>query len=121
MTSASIRVLVIDDDPWSQQVISSQLVQSGMRVDCAGDGWESLILAGRARPDLIVTEVHLPTTDAWSLAEEIRSRGALVEVPFIFMADESPGLKPGKSFRPGTDQLLTKPFTIIDQIGRAHV
>jgi len=117
VTSASIRVLVIDDDPWSQQVISSQLVQSGMRVDCAGDGWESLILAGRARPDLIVTEVHLPTTDAWSLAEEIRSRGALVEVPFIFMADESPGLKPGKSFRPGTDQLLTKPFTIIDLHG----
>jgi DNA-binding response OmpR family regulator len=107
-------VLVIDDDPWSQQVISSQLAQSGLRVDCAGDGWEGLILAGRARPDLIVTEVHLPTTDAWSLAEDLRNRGLLDGVPFIFMADESPGLKPGKSFRQGIDQLLTKPFTIID-------
>jgi DNA-binding response OmpR family regulator len=115
--SAAIRVLVIDDDPWSQQVISSQLVQSGFRVDCAGDGWEGLILAGRARPDLIVCEVHLPTVDAWSLADEMRSRAALAEVPFVFMADASPGLKPGKSFRPDTDQLLTKPFTIIDLHG----
>ena len=114
VSSAIIRVLVIDDDPWSQQVISSQLVQSGFRVDCAGDGWEGLIVAGHARPDLIVTEVHLPTTDGWSLAEDVRSRGLWAEVPFIFMADESPGLKPGKSFRPGMDQLLTKPFTIID-------
>ena len=117
MSSATIRVLVIDDDPWSQQVVSSQLAQSGLRVDCAGDGWEGLILAGRARPDLIVTEVHLPTTDAWTLAEDLRDRGLLAGVPFIFMADESPGLKPGKSFRQGTDQLLTKPFTIIDLHG----
>ena len=117
MTSATIRVLVVDDDPWSQQVISSQLTQSGLRVDCAGDGWDGLILAGRARPDLIVTEVHLPTTDGWTLAEEIRHRDLLEPVPFVFMADESPGLKPGKSFRPATDQLLTKPFTIIDLHG----
>jgi DNA-binding response OmpR family regulator len=109
-----IRVLVVDDDPWSQQVISSQLVESGFRADSAGDGWEALILAGRAAPDLVVMEVHLPTTDAWSLAEEMRTRDALAHVPFIFMADESPGLKPGKSFRAGKDHLLTKPFTIID-------
>ena len=117
VSSATLRVLVVDDDPWSQQVISSQLTQTGLRVDCAGDGWESLILAGRAHPDLIVTEVHLPTTDGWVLAEDLRRHGQLEAVPFIFMADESPGLKPGKSFRPGTDQLLTKPFTIIDLHG----
>ena len=73
MNSSGIRVLVADDDPWSQQLISSQLVESGFRVDCAADGWEALILAGRARPDLIVMEVHLPTTDAWTLAEEVRN------------------------------------------------
>lgn len=113
----ALRVLVIDDDPWSQQVITSQLVQAGFRVDCAADGWEGLILAGRARPDLVVTEVHLPTVDAWALAEDMRTRAALAELPFIFMADESPALRPGKSFRPRKDQLLTKPFTIIDLHG----
>lgn len=117
VTSPTIRVLVIDDDPWSQQVITSQLAQSGFRVDCAADGWEGLILAGRARPDLVVTEVHLPTVDAWALAEDLRARAAWTDLPFIFMADESPGLRPGKSFRPSKDQLLTKPFTIIDLHG----
>jgi CheY-like chemotaxis protein len=106
-------VLVVDDDPWSQQVIASQLSQAGFRVDSAGDGWEALIMAGHAKPDLVIIEVHLPTTDAWSLAGEFRT-GGLVDVPFIFMADESPGLRPGKSFRPGFDQLVTKPFTIVE-------
>ena len=112
--SSRIRVLVVDDDPWSQQVISSQLTQAGFRVDSAGDGWEALIMAGHARPDLIIMEVHLPTTDAWSLAAELRSHESAAQVPFLFMADESPGLRPGRSFRPGFDQLLTKPFTIVD-------
>jgi CheY-like chemotaxis protein len=114
VSSTSIRVLVVDDDPWSQQVIASQLTQSGFRVHSAGDGWEALILAGHARPDLVVMEVHLPTTDAWSLAGEMRARDTMANVPFIFMADESPGLRPGTSFRPGVDQLLTKPFTMVD-------
>ncbi len=113
MSSARIRVLVVDDDPWSQQVIASQLSQAGFRVDSAGDGWEALIMAGHARPDLVIIEVHLPTTDAWSLASELRT-GELSDVPFIFMADESPGLRPGRSFRLGFDQLLTKPFTIVE-------
>jgi DNA-binding response OmpR family regulator len=107
-------VLVVDDDPWSQQVIASQLTRAGFRVDSAGDGWEALIMAGHGQPDLIVIEVHLPTTDAWSLAGEVRGHARLANVPFIFMAGDSPGLRPGKGFRPGLDQLLLKPFTIVD-------
>jgi len=113
VSSPRIRVLVVDDDPWSQQVIASQLSQAGFRVDSAGDGWEALIMAGHAQPDLVIMEVHLPTTNAWSLAGEVRT-GQLTHVPFIFMADESPDLRPGKGFHHGLDQLLTKPFTIVD-------
>jgi DNA-binding response OmpR family regulator len=107
-----LRVLVVDDDPWSQQVVSSQLIESDFRVDCASDGWEALILAGRARPDLVLIEVHLPTTDAWTVAEQLRSKRAMADIPIVFMADESPGLRPGRSFRPTTDQLVIKPFSL---------
>jgi CheY-like chemotaxis protein len=106
-------VLVVDDDPWSQQVVSSQLTESGFRVDCASDGWEALIVAGRACPDLVLIEVHLPTTDAWTVAEQLRSQKAMADVPIIFMADDSPGLRTGRSFRPHTDQLVTKPFSLL--------
>jgi DNA-binding response OmpR family regulator len=111
--SPTLRVLVVDDDPWSQQVVSSQLMESGFRVDCAADGWEALILAGRARPDLVLLEVHLPTSDAWTVAEQLRCQQAMADVPIIFMADESPGLRTGRSFRPKTDQLVTKPFSLL--------
>ena len=115
--SPRLRVLVVDDDPWSQQVVSSQLMESGFRVDCAADGWEALILAGRACPDLVLIEVHLPTTDAWTVAEQLRSQQAMADVPVIFMADDSPGLRTGQSFRPRTDQLVTKPFSLLQLHG----
>jgi CheY-like chemotaxis protein len=105
-------VLVVDDDPWSQQVISSQLAQAGLRVDSAGDGWEALILAGHGRPDLVIAELHLPTTTAWSMAETMRTQWNMKKIPFIFMADRTAGGKPGKTFRKGLDLMLNKPFTI---------
>jgi Domain of unknown function (DUF4388) len=42
----------------------------------------------------------------------VRHQNQLAHVPFIFMAEGSPGLRTGRSFRPGVDDLLTKPFTI---------
>lgn len=112
MSTPRIRVLVVDDDPWSQQVISSQLAQLGFRVDSAGDGWEALILAGHGRPDLVIAEVHLPTTTGWIMAETMRAQWNLNKVPFIFTADKSPALKVHKAFRKDLDILLEKPFTI---------
>ena len=36
------RVLVVDDDPWTQRMVSAVLSQSGHMVDLASDGWEAL-------------------------------------------------------------------------------
>jgi DNA-binding response OmpR family regulator len=104
------RVLVVDDDPWTQRMVSAVLGQSGHLVDLASDGWEALIRAGRCRPDVVITELKLPTTDGWSLAEALRSRTGGDGVRFVFLASLRSQRSPGPSFRPGTDHMLWKPF-----------
>jgi CheY-like chemotaxis protein len=106
------RVLVVDDDPWTQRMVSAVLSQAGHLVDLASDGWEALIRAGRRRPDVVITELKLPTSDGWSLAEALRSRPGADGVRFIFLASLRSERTPGAAFRPATDHLLFKPFRL---------
>jgi two-component system OmpR family response regulator len=106
------RVLVVDDDPWTQRMVSAVLSQSGHMVDLASDGWEALIRAGRARPDVVISELKLPTTDGWRLAQALRNRPESPDIPFIFLASLRSERHPGPAFRPEMDQMLPKPFRL---------
>jgi two-component system OmpR family response regulator len=112
------RVLVVDDDPWTQRMVSAVLSQSGHLVDLASDGWEALIRAGHARPDVVLTELKLPTSDGWALAQTLRGRPDSEDVAFIFLSGGRPSDPPGPGFRPRSDQVVTKPFRL-DQIEAA--
>ena len=106
------RVLVVDDDPWTQRMVSAVLSHAGHMVDLASDGWEALIRAGRARPDVVISELKLPTTDGWRLAQALRNRPESPDIPFIFLASLRSERSPGPAFRPEMDQLLPKPFRL---------
>lgn len=93
-------------------MVSAVLAHSGHDVDLASDGWEALIRVGRAVPDLVITEVRLPTTDGWSFAERLRSRAEASGVPIVFLASFGPDRTPGRSFRADTDRILAKPFRL---------
>jgi CheY-like chemotaxis protein len=106
------RVLVVDDDPWTQRMVSAVLSQAGHMVDLASDGWEALIRAGRARPDVVISELKLPTTDGWRLAGALRGRPESPDIPFIFLASLRSDRTPGPGYREDFDQILPKPFRL---------
>ncbi len=106
------RVLVVDEDPWTQRMVSAVLSHAGHEVELAADGWEALIRSGQATPDLVITDVKLPSTDGWAFAATLRSRRDTADVPIIFLAGFSSDRTPGDSFRPDHDQLLEKPFRL---------
>jgi len=105
-----LRVLVVDDDAWTQRMVSAILGQAGHHVEVASDGWEALIYVQRAPPDLVITEVRLPTTDGWTFVETLRARPEMSATPVIFLAEDPADRTPGPSFRVGSDHLLAKPF-----------
>jgi CheY-like chemotaxis protein len=77
MTSQSkpVRVLVIDDDPMSRDLLSVLLQAEGYVVECANSGEDAItqILHSDTAPDLVLADAQMPGLDGFRLAGELRS------------------------------------------------
>jgi PAS domain S-box-containing protein len=68
------RVLVVDDNLDSAQMLAEFLIESGLQVRLAGDAPEALKTAREFAPDVAILDIGLPTMDGYQLAEELRRR-----------------------------------------------
>jgi CheY-like chemotaxis protein len=112
------RVLIVDDDPWSQRMVSSVLSHAGHAVDLAADGWEGLVAADHTAPDLLIVEVKLPTADGWKLVETLRARPEMADLPALFLTTFTEQDRRGACFRPAIDDVLVTPFRLEDLTAR---
>jgi CheY-like chemotaxis protein len=67
-----LRVLVAEDNPLNQTLITEQLTALGCEPIFAGDGREALLLLKQAKVDLVLTDIHMPIMDGYALMEALR-------------------------------------------------
>jgi PAS domain S-box-containing protein len=99
-------VLVVDDDPISQDLIERALARQGLHIEVAGSGEEALRLAKQLRPDAITLDVIMPGMDGWAVLSALKADPDLAEIPVIllsFVGNKSLG------FALGASDYLTKP------------
>jgi CheY-like chemotaxis protein len=68
----SLRILVVDDSPFNQQVAAGLLELQGHQVSLAGDGREAVELLLREQFDLIFMDIEMPELDGLSATRAIR-------------------------------------------------
>ncbi|MEU8610828.1 response regulator [Actinoplanes sp. NPDC048791] len=81
---AGARVLLIEDDPQSAELLSTQLVSAGYHVEVAGTGEAGLTAAGAHPPDAIVLDVALPGIDGFEVIRRLKADPRLAEIPVFF-------------------------------------
>jgi DNA-binding response OmpR family regulator len=101
------RVLVIEDDQDIALGIRVVLTRSGFEVTGAADGREGLRAFHRARPDLVILDIGLPTLDGWAVLERIRD---LSDAPVLILTAHGQESEKVRGLRGGADDYLTKPF-----------
>ncbi len=79
------RILLIEDDPASMELMAYQLRAFGFDTFYAHDETEGLELAGLERPDLIICDVHLPHLEGYALAKRLGMDPALRDIPVVAM------------------------------------
>ncbi|MBI4292331.1 MAG: chemotaxis-specific protein-glutamate methyltransferase CheB [Betaproteobacteria bacterium] len=74
-----IRLLLVDDSPLSIEIIRRMLATSPEIeiVGAAGNGREALELIPKILPDVIVTDLHMPTMDGLAMTREVMARHPL--------------------------------------------
>jgi signal transduction histidine kinase/CheY-like chemotaxis protein/HAMP domain-containing protein len=104
--SASITVLVVDDDAASRDLLTTSLRREGYRTVQARGGDEALELALKLRPDAITLDVLMPKTDGWAVLSALKAHPELCDIPVI-MVTVAPDRGIGLSL--GAAEVMTKP------------
>jgi CheY-like chemotaxis protein len=79
-----MRVLVVDDSPARQRLLTALLRQAGHDVVNAGDGAAALDLLARQAVDAVVSDVRMPRMDGFQLCRTLRADGRWKRLPFVF-------------------------------------
>ena len=109
------KIMVVEDDPDSREVLQLFLEQSGAGVKSASnakDAWEMLVTEGSFKPDLIVSDLAMPEEDGYSLMSRIRALPieAGGKLPSIALSAFTTEESRKKAFDSGFQLYSSKPF-----------
>jgi len=105
---AGKRVLVVDDDIKTVELVKLYLNRDGYRVLTAYDGVEALRLARESHPHLIVLDLMLPGIDGLEVCRTLRGES---NVPIIMLTAKTTEQDRLTGLDLGADDYMTKPFS----------
>ena len=94
------KILIIDDQPDLREMLALRLQTYGFLVETADNGKDGLEKINKQPPDAVITDVHMPEMDGFTLLKELKRlcRGGLVGnriIPIIVIT----GVKKGPEMR----------------------
>ncbi len=115
---AGKKVLVVDDDVKTVELVKLYLSRDGYRVLTAYDGTEALRLAREGHPDLIVLDLMLPGIDGLEICRTLRGES---DVPIIMLTAKTTDQDKLIGLDLGADDYVTKPFSPRELAARVRV
>jgi two-component system OmpR family response regulator len=113
--SAPVRVLVVDDEPFITDVVSSALVFEGFATEEASTVADALSHARSGTFDCIVLDVMLPDGDGFTVCRTLREES--ISTPVLFLTARDAGSDKLAGLGLG-DDYVTKPFSIDELVAR---
>jgi len=107
------KILVVEDDPINQTILSDFLAANGYETVAASTGPEGIERFDSEAPDLCLVDVQLPRKNGFELVREMKSRGRGVPV-LLMSAVYTDRDQSNRTVQLGTlaDGYLSKPFDL---------
>jgi len=104
---SDITILIIEDEPTINRIVSNYFSREKYRVLSALDGFKGLQLFSKNKVDLVCLDIMMPNINGWDVAKTIRETS---NVPIIMMSalSEEEDILKGYSLK--VDDYITKPF-----------
>ena len=118
LNMAHAKVLIVDDDRKTVDLVRIYLEKDGYRVLTAYDGKDALETARQKKPDIIILDLMLPELDGFDLCRILRAEGN--GVPIIMLTARTMDEDKLLGLDLGADDYVTKPFSPRELVARVR-
>jgi DNA-binding response OmpR family regulator len=118
MSIMSRKILIVDDDRKTVDLLRLYLEKDGYQVLTAHDGRQALELTRQRRPNLIVLDLMLPSVDGLDVCRILRAE---TDTPIIMLTARTTEDDKLLGLDLGADDYITKPFSPREVVARVRV
>lgn len=111
------KILVIDDEEATVQLISMLLEKRGFEPIKAYRAEEGLRMAYRHQPDLVLLDIMMPDMDGWEVCKRLRE---MSDVPIVFLTARNDVKDVVRGLEMGADDYVTKPYDNDELVARVR-
>jgi CheY-like chemotaxis protein len=113
------RLLLVDGDPRSLNVLGVSLAQAGYEVASAGDGLDGLAKVEAVDPQLVIVSGRLRKVDGFEFVRQLRERAPAM--PVMLIGTEESVEERRRVLELGVDDYLSKPVFVRELVARVNL
>lgn len=103
------KILIVDDEI-SICMLLQNFLSKDYEVTTLNNALEALELLEHTLPDLIISDIQMPTMDGYEFLSKVRKRGFTKHTPIVMLSGRAESKERIKCYRLGAQDYLTKPF-----------
>jgi class 3 adenylate cyclase/CheY-like chemotaxis protein/HPt (histidine-containing phosphotransfer) domain-containing protein len=117
---ATVKILVVDDQPYDILLVSTYLREEGYQVLTAHSGQEALKLLQTETPNIILSDVMMPGMNGFQLCERIKANEYNLLTPIVLITSLDGQQDRIQGIQAGADEFLSKPIHREELIARVR-
>ena len=104
-------VLIVDDEPLTQDLLRLMLEPAGFRVTGADHGLDALQKVQENKPDIMILDVMMPFMDGITVCKKIRSNVETADLPIVMLSGKTHLNAVEEGLQAGANRYLAKPMS----------
>ncbi|MDB5033968.1 MAG: domain S-box [Chlorobi bacterium] len=110
-TLHGVRIVVVDDEPDTLEMLSTTLRQSGATVSAVSSAARALMAIEHSMPDLLVSDIGMPDEDGYSLIRKVRGLSGVrwKDLPAVALTAYAGAEDRRRAIEAGYQRHVTKP------------
>ena len=105
-------ILVVEDNELNMKLVVETLAAQGCQILEARSGEQCLQILEKARPDMILMDIHLPGINGIETLGEIKKNPALAHIPVLAVTASVMNSDRQKTLEAGFDSFIVKPIDL---------
>jgi CheY-like chemotaxis protein len=112
------RILFVEDDEMSRDVISTRLTRSGYEVVTVDDGHRALSTVSLQSFDLIILDMSMPGLSGWDTARKLKASAPTASIPILALSAHTMSADRKKALDAGCGDFDSKPVNLPRLLGK---